>query len=214
MNEAQFLKEIESHVMEVIRDDGLYRHIRFREPGTMMQHFDLITWPGYLCYCGDMGTYVFSRLADMFAFFRSDRRYAQESGRTLGINLGYWSEKLEAVDGTRRNGSAKEYSPEVFSQIVKEKLVYWMRDYGLDRSERRELRESVEDEVLNCADEGDVRAYDAANGFSVTIGGHTFEFQDFWEHDLTDYTHRFIWCCYALAWGIQVYDESKEAVAA
>lgn len=214
MNEAQFLKEIESHAMEVIRDDGLYRHIRFRKPGTMCTHFDLITWPGYLCYCGDMGTYVFSRLPDMFEFFRSDRDYAHENGRQLGINLGYWSEKLQAVDGTRRNGSAKEYSPDKFRQVVKERLASWMRYEGLDKEARRELRQLVEDEVLACADDGDVRAYDAANDFSGKVGGQCFEFVDFWDHDLTDYTHRFRWCCYALAWGIQQYDESKEAVAA
>ncbi len=222
MNEARFLKEIESHVMEVIRDDGLYRHIRFREPGTMMQHFDLITWPGYLCYCGDMGTYVFSRLADMFEFFRTDRKYARENGRTLGINRSYWSEKLQAVDGQRRGGSAMEFSEDKFRRVINEFRVHWVReaarDQTLDKEQRRELWEAVDQEVLGELDNSGDLAQHAAYRFSwspcSSRRDDSWSFQEFWEHSFEDYTHHFTWCCYALAWGIQVYDESKEAVAA
>lgn len=209
ITEDQFLKEVDHHVMEVIRDDGLYRHIRFRRPGTMCMHFDLITWPGYLCYCGDMGTYVFSRLSDMFEFFRTDRDYAHRSGRKLGINPGYWSEKLLAVDGNRRSAGVKEFSAARFERTVKDWLANWMRHEGLDKEGRRELRRLVEDQVLPSAHDGEVRAFDAVMGFSEEVDGQRFEFTDFWEVDCTEYTHRFVWCCYALAWGIQKYDESK-----
>jgi hypothetical protein len=37
-----------------------------------------------------------------------------------------------------------------------------------------------------------------------------FAFSDFWEHDLTDFTNRYTWCCYALAWGVSQYDKAKE----
>ena len=87
-SQEEFQKDVSQHGVTIIRDDGVNRHIRFKRPGTMCMHFDLITWPGYLCYCGDMGTYVFSRLEDMFEFFRTDR----------DINPGYWAEKLQAVD--------------------------------------------------------------------------------------------------------------------
>lgn len=207
--EPNFLKDVENHVMESIRDDGLYRHIRFRRPGTMCMHFDLITWPGYLCYTGDMGTYVFWRLDDMFEFFRTDQDCARRHGKQLRINLGYWSEKLQAVDGGHRSGRPKEYSSAKFSRAVTERLIEWMRHDGLDRDGRRELRQLVEDDVLAAAYDGEVRAFDAATGFCANVGGRIFEFTDFWEYDLTEYTHHFIWCCYALAWGIQVYDESK-----
>lgn len=209
ITEQQFLKEVDQHVMEVIRDDGLYRHIRFRRPGTMCMHFDLVTWPGYLAYSGDMGCYVFSRLDDMFEFFRTDRKYSQREGQQLYINLSYWSEKPQAVDGNRNSASAKEFSAEKFEQTVKDWLAGWMRHRGLDKEGRRELRQLVEDSVLACAHDGDVRAFDAAMNFSEEVGGQRFEFTDFWEVDCTEYTHRFMWCCYALAWGIQQYDESK-----
>jgi len=42
--EANFFKDVDRHVIEIIRDDGVNRHVRFRRPGTMCMHFDLITW--------------------------------------------------------------------------------------------------------------------------------------------------------------------------
>lgn len=216
--EQQFLKDVDSHVMEVIKDDGLYRHIRFREPGTMMQHFDLITWPGYLCYCGDMGTYVFTRLADMFQFFRTDREYAQRHGRQLGINLSYWAEKLEAVDGHRTGGSAMEFDEDRFREVVQEYRVNWVREAKsrsqLSVDERRELWEAVDRDVLGELDNGGDRAIYAAYdfcwqpGYGVSTRPH-WRFEDLFEHGFQRYTNRFTWCCYALAWGIQKYDESQ-----
>ena len=59
---ARFQHDIATHQVVILRDDGVYRHIRFKRPTTMCMHFDLVTWPGYLCYSGDMGCFVFSRL--------------------------------------------------------------------------------------------------------------------------------------------------------
>jgi len=36
-----------------------------------------------------------------------------------------------------------------------------------------------------------------------------FKFQDVWEIDMTAYSYHFIWCCYAIAWGIQQYEAKK-----
>ncbi|AZR95002.1 hypothetical protein BBB39_15450 [Bordetella trematum] len=217
LTETQFLKDVESHVIEVMRNDGVYRHIRFRKPGTMCMHFDLITWPGYLCYTGDMGTYVFSRLTDMFEFFRTDREYAQRAGRRLPVNLSYWSEKLQAVDGGRRNGAAKEFSAEKMQRVIRDTRLRWIRDAhadcSLDKDQRRELWEAVEDDVLSQIEDSEDCAYAAARDFAwrAMPGGRPWEFQDFWEYDFTDYTHRFRWCCFALSWGIEVYDLASAA---
>jgi hypothetical protein len=40
-----------------------------------------------------------------------------------------------------------------------------------------------------------------------------FDFENLWEVDLTSFTHHFIWACYAIAWGIALYDQEKEAGA-
>jgi len=86
-SEESFLRDVAEHAMLLIRDDGVSRHVRFAQPGTGCMHFDLITWPGYLCYTGDMGTYVFQRLTDMFEFFRTDREYKKRNGAKLAVNL-------------------------------------------------------------------------------------------------------------------------------
>lgn len=213
--EQEFLKEVSSHVMEIIKDDGLHRHIRFRKPGTMCMHFDFITWPGYLCYSGDMGTYVFSRLDDMFEFFRTDRDYAQRQGKQLGINTGYWAEKLQAVDGNRHKASAMELDEDRFRKAINEYRVEWIRlakeEGTLDKGQRRDLWEAVDHEVLGELDNGGERAVYAAYDFSWRDGRDkgSWYFQDLFERNFQRYTHHFLWCCYALAWGIQTYDELK-----
>lgn len=211
-SQARFLEDVKSHELIALHDDGVYRHIRFKKPGTNCMHFDLVTWPGYLAYSGDMGCYVFCRLNDMFQFFRTDRLHRRGDG--LAINLSYWSEKLEAVDGNRRSGSAKEFSDEIFAQIISEIRLHWIKDRGLTKEQRRELWDAVRDDVLDKKDSDDNGRVqmDAAYDFDEVIGGKRFQFIDLFEYDFTQYTYRFIWCCYALAWGIGKYDEVKGEV--
>jgi len=216
--EQSFLKHVAKHEMITLRDDGVYRHIRFKEPGTGNMHFDLVTWPGYLAYSGDMGCFVFSRLTDMFEFFRTDRQY--QTGGGLKINLSYWAEKLQAVDG---NGSfvkgVKEFDEDLFSRIVLEYLVAWIREHRDEttKDERRELWDDVIEGVINADGDNDgSRKQIAAHDFDHFVNDEVgiFEFRDFWEHDITRHTFHFVWCCYALAWGIKLYDDAKLKQAA
>lgn len=207
----RFLNDIAKHSLHVLRDDGVNRHVRFKQPGTVCMSFDLITWPGYLCYTGDMGTYVFRRLEDMFEFFRTDRKY---SGDGLSINLSYWSEKLVAIDGARQSASVFEFDEEKYTRIIKEQLVYWMRHVCSNSEQRKELRHEVEDQLLDSIfgspgshSEAVSRMYE----FEAKVGAKSLIFQDAWENNMQRYTHRFIWCCYALAWGIKQYDDVKSA---
>lgn len=220
--EQQFLKDVAEHQMVVMRDDGVNRHIRFKRPGTSCMYFDLITWPGCLCYTGDMGTYVFQRLEDMFEFFRTDRTYRNEPNK-LCINLGYWTEKLISVDGNRSGGKVKEFDEDKFRRVINEYRVQWIRDAkesdSLDKEGRRELWEAVDDEVLRELDDGGGRAQHAAYDFRHHPSGNRrygWSFDDLFEHDFTEYTHSIVWCCHAIAWGVGLYDKSKalEAVAA
>lgn len=207
--EQSFLHDVAEHQMTVVREDGLHRHLRFKKPGTMLEHFDLITWPGYLCITGDMGTYVFNRLDDMFQFFRSDRP-------SLSINLNYWAEKLESAD---RHGEVTRFCEERFNQAVLGDLICWLRNYRdcTTKDERRELWDAVVSEVLGAdGDSGGFRKQTAAHDFYHDVNDEvgTFCFQDFWEHNVTEYSPRFVWCCYAIAWGVRQYDQSRLAPAA
>ncbi|WYX26498.1 hypothetical protein WJ969_13860 [Achromobacter xylosoxidans] len=131
------------------------------------------------------------------------------------MNLSYWSEKLEAVDGSRRGGSAEEFDATRFRKVVNEYRLDWIRGDArtlLSKDERRELWEAVASDVLDRADDGEQVAFQAANDFDWKPSRYPawtrrhWRFDDFWDHSFTDYTHRFRWCCFALAWGIEQYD--------
>lgn len=216
--EARFLNDVANHEMSVIREDGVYRHIRFKRPDSGCYRFDLITWPGYLCYTGDMGTYVFSRTNDMFEFFRTDRECMTLSeNRSLAINPSYWSEKVQSDS---RFGKGTEcFSEELFREAIERDFNAHFDQRAPDddasdevKSAFNELKddawEAVEDEILSVDSlegQGVSAAYDFKRGELV--------FEDFFEHRLTDYTFHFIWCCYALAWGIRTYDQAKTSQA-
>lgn len=188
----RFKADIGKHEMRILREDGVARHVRFQRPGTMCMHFDLITWPGYLCYTGDMGTYVFKRLEDMFQFFRraDDER----------IDYRYWAEKVEASD---KCDGIKEFTQEKFRAVVLD----WFENlsHEMPEDEQAALRARIDEEIFTAAeyygDEHSSRK--AVNEFEHN--GDKF-FVDFWEADCTEYTYRFLWCCHALVWAIAKYD--------
>ena len=109
--EASFLKDVASHRITVFRDDGIYRHVRLRNPKSSDMSFELVTWPGYLAYVGDMGSYVFQRTADMFRFFRTGEDHQLKDGLTLAVSHEYWAEKCQASE--HREGIEK-FSSEKF----------------------------------------------------------------------------------------------------
>lgn len=81
--QRRFEGDTADHTLIVVHDDGLYRHLRCQKPNTWSYGFDVMTWPGYLAYAGDMGDFLFTRVRDMFEFFRDQ-----------SANPHYWSEKL------------------------------------------------------------------------------------------------------------------------
>jgi len=210
-DEEQFLKDVEDHKMEIIRDDDTTRHIRFREPGTICYGFDLITWPGHLCITGDCGTYVFSRIHDMFSFFRmDDNDFNKRPDRKLNINPGYWGEKLLSV-GT--NAGYKEFCEDSFKERVKNHFdTFWE---GTENKEAKaECWEAIEDDVLSqLADYGEA-AYSAIHSFhhDTPDDCENFYFQDFFDGGGTErYTFHYLWNLYAIAYGIVEYDKVKAA---
>lgn len=201
LNEEEFLRDVSNHEMHIIKDDGLYRHLRFKRPGTSVMYFDLIAWPDRLCYTGDMGTYVFSRLEDMFQFFRADRERATRHGHGLAINLGYWSEKVLSGDRSGRGNGIKEFSIELARKSLKE----YVRDYAdPPKNERSEFHSDLRDSIYYSEDEWEfVEAVRNYRSKHLCLSDFLID------ANFDEYTHHFVWCCYALAWGIQKYDEHK-----
>jgi len=215
--EETFLSDVAKHSMTILHDDGVYRHLRFSS-GSFNQQFDIVTYPWHLVFSGDMGCYVFNRLEDMFRFFRASDR------KGLYINTGYWGEKLEAV--ARHNGYHK-YNPEFARENVNTRVDEWIKEAGLSKEDAEELRYHLDEEINY--DDGMHEAYRTINEFSHKVGEdaywaqdtrslvktkvpnfNTFQFQDIFEWRWEDYTYHYVWCCYAIAWGIMKYDELKE----
>lgn len=219
----RFIRDTANHQMEVLRDDGVNRHLRFKNPECTAYWFDLITWPGTLCIDGDMGTYVFRRLHDMFEFFRTDQEHYNRTGRAelLAINPGYWQEKLRAPNPR----DAMEYSADRFRKHVKDAFDNWVEssqpeeEYSTE-AERDEFSEAkdalwsaLNDEVLSNADDGEIRSYDAARDFQCDAAPG-FNMDDCWEWDCRVYKFHFLWNCYAITYGIKTYDAAKAKQAA
>ena len=194
--EDRFLKDVAAHIMTIELDQGVHRSIRFGQPGTSCMHFRLTTWPGHLAFSGDMGTFVFERLADMFQFFRA----RPEDGEKVPINIGYWMEKCEAQD--TRGAGMREFDMDRVKERVKE--AHHEHFENLRSQEARDCWEAIKDQILRC-DPNEVRVYDALNDFEH----EGFRFRDVWEWRMTRPTYRMIWCLYAISWGIQQYDAAK-----
>ena len=131
-----FARDVNKHVITVLHNDGIYRHIRLASPATGNGSFNIITWPGCLAYSGDMGDYVFSRTKDMFMFFRGHKP-----------NLSYWAEKVYAQD---KCGGVKEYSSakakEYYDEVSREFYPDTSAEsdgFDFDRSEH-EVRADIE----------------------------------------------------------------------
>lgn len=207
-NEDRFLEDVADHQMTVIRDDGVDRHIRFREPGTIIYGFDLITWPGHLCITGDCGTYVFTRIQDMFDFFRTEPSYAsRHPDKKLFINASYWGQKLLSI-GT--NAGFKEFDEDKFTSRITDYFNDWKESEEPEADVADDLWEEISSRVLSRVDDGEHRAYQAAYDFEH----YGFWFQDFFDGGGTErYTFHYLWCLYAINWGISQYDAALESAA-
>lgn len=186
MNAEQFLADVSNHKMAVKLDNGLYRHLLLRQPGNSNMWFEIVTWPGSLTIGGDMGSWSFSRIEDMFEFFRSGK---------LKINASYWCEKIDSE--SRFGGPAEKFDPEVFRGRVIESL----DGYGLDDDRKAEIIEALKGEVFSGDQDESYLRRDVAH-----FKHGDFEFSDIWEISAKAYTYHFLWCLYAIVWAIQQYD--------
>lgn len=210
--------------MEVLMDNGLYRHLKFTNNGSSVYRFDIHTWPGYLAVSGDMGSWMFSRITDMFEFFIIDER---DFNHKHVINPGYWGEKLTAMDGHHDN-SYMTFDQDLFEENVKNEYDQWIEGNDIDpKSNYAEtLWEALQEEVIGASYDGEIRGMDAAMSFKFKdddwrlnrkvetdepLGYGTFNMQDFWDYSNRDYTYHYIWICYAIVWGITQYNKFKEA---
>ncbi|MDI3237542.1 hypothetical protein QK338_05350 [Acinetobacter ursingii] len=181
-----FLNDVKNHELTVNLDQGVFRDITLMKPNDTSYFYNITTRPYYLMISGDMGCYVFSRTKDMFNFFRDDKN-------KYSINEGYWAEKIQA-------GEYEKYSPEAAREALNQEFENW-----------KECIEASDEEILEekqRLDEIDTDDYfefmEAVRNWCPSKDG--VQLNDFWEHDLNEYTYHYVWCLYAIVHAIKLYD--------
>lgn len=202
--------------MTVLRDDGLYRHLRFRAADTWAYGFDIVTWPGYLYIGGDIEDFVFARTPDMFEFFERGARDSR------GINPHYWAEKLQGAQERRSGG--RRYTPESFRSRVLAWAREALREWDEEAAEAQadgwlEDHPAVYPSLLLGALERELLYIDLFHSLPADQGDahelladHAWLFgEGTWEWDLTEYDPWFLWACWAIVWGIEQYRALPDA---
>lgn len=196
-----FLEQTKAHTMEVLLDNGYYRHLKFTNNGSNIYRYDLITYPGGLVIRGDMGTYVFERLPDMFEFFRSEGK--------LTINPGYWGEKLQTDE--RRSGylqwSEKEAIESVYKyidQFIESEDENWPQEIvDMLKKDVQSLDLSGQWIAASELEHYNFFESDESNEFYE----FTFDVYDFFDGSSNEeYSFHYIWCLWAIVYGILQYD--------
>lgn len=208
----RFLKDAGSHRLEILNDSGVCRTLLFKRPGTGIYHFYITTWPGHLAISGDVGSLTFSRMDDMFQFFRSGHD-------ELSINASYWHEKLVSID---RQSPPKAFSYDLFKRAVVEDYRSWRRHdrdaAKMTADQHREMRDELRT-MLHDSDLNEQEAYRRMYEFDFTYYEpsdryrHVTPFSDITERTLTEYTDNFLWQCFAVAWAVKQYDAHVIAAA-
>lgn len=195
-----FARNTATHKVTVLRSDGLYRHIHCRSAqGGSAYSWSVVTWPGHLAVTGDMGEWLFARLADMFEFFR------RPDGK---FDAQYWAEKCRAAD---KSTGLTTFDADYFRSVVDDHHRAWLEsNQDNDRKWRPSGRyvtaaEDMNDIVANLkstADDGEYVALTALRDceeIHFDVGDYNFRTPSF----------RFLWICHAIIWTIARVDAGE-----
>ena len=200
--EKIFLQDVKDHSMEVLRDDGVSRHLRFSDNGSSIHQFSILTEPNILMIYGDTGCYTFQRLNDMFCFFRMDKNdFSRRKDRTLQINPSYWNEKV--IDGRDR---CMEFDFEGTKENIKESLIDIYEgdnEYGELEDLDKESIERILDEIFYYEND------DTVQQVAERISEHGELGYDYLDLITYSPTSEYMWIIRAIVWGINQYDEYK-----
>lgn len=219
------IRAFKDHKVTIEQDDGIFRSILFKRPGTGFYHFRIVTWPGHLAISGDIGNYVFAREHDMFGWFADDKDWA---AMPMSINPKYWGEKVQAT----YKGSVGECSNGIVDhgtdvKTIRADLVQWFREldgwgsritdgksYRKDawHDLRHYLLERIHDdlpirEAITMIERFRIPSYlfddTEDRGFDAC-----YDHYEAWSYRTPNQT--FLTCCAAIVWGIKKYAQAKD----
>jgi hypothetical protein len=192
---ARRIREVSTrdHVMHVLHDDGLYRHLKFEHPsGTDIWRFHIVTWPGYLSISGDLESYTFCAANDMLDFFT-------HGIGPEGINASYWAEKVRAESP---QNPVRDYCPALFEHIVETEYAKIPKICNRDE-ETLEDWAIIKEEMLGVAEYSEQEARRLARENPELFPDQSV--------DLVDYSWHFLLSCQAIAWAARQYQAAKIA---
>lgn len=199
----RFKRDAKAHTMTVLHNEGLYRHLRLRNPapGRSEYWYDVVTWPGNLAIRGDFGqSYVFSVATDMFEFFA---HHLHKDG-SVEIDPQYWSEKLSSGDQSRK------YDDEVFKDDFREQARQMIEGGYIEEDQKDRflaaIEEFFENEIYHDASTAimSVESFEFWNNeeheHSHKYRNEAIRFEEPWEwiNHSTAYEWSYLWAC----WGI------------
>lgn len=215
VTQLSFLNDVIRHEMIIVADTEDFKHIRFSQPDSDNCHFDITTWADHLCISGDIGTYVFQRVYDIFETFHNDK---------MRVNYSYWGQKLEAIS---KYGGYREFDSELVSQSIKERVNSICDDiegyFDCASEEEREeyptpelmsaaFREEVKDHFM-WEDLGEYRFISAIESFESSVAECLKLVDDDWDWMTTEkLSYQYQWCCHAIVWAIKQYNRSKSPI--
>lgn len=198
--QEHFDKDVAEWTMETLRDDGLYRHLRFRMASGGFRWFDIVTWPHRLVITGDCETFTFTRLEDMFEFFRSGGSR---------INPSYWQEKIIDARDRARSFDWDRFRSEALAEF----------DRAKKECEYTEIRAAARQDLEDSLDETEPDEWGAVQLLREYSYRHDGG-RPYFYFDLSDgapdgkgWNYHYIWCCRAIVWAIAQYDTAKATTA-
>lgn len=194
----RFDRDTAEHELHVLRDDGLYRHLRCMRPKSYMYGFDVVTWPGYLALVGDIGDYVFTRVRDMFDFFGSE----SSALHPAQINPHYWAQKLRAAprEGTPDH-RGEVYSAEAYEARVRAWVAETQDD--MEPEKREAFAAAVERDLIDTWEFP--HSQDAAVTLLDDFEHDGIRIREPWEWRLAALDSHFVWACFGIVWAIGEY---------
>lgn len=195
-----FLEETKDHQIRVENDNGVHRSVLCAEPGTGIYHYRLNTWPGHLAISGDISDgLIFTRLHDMFEFFRSEQDWDD-------IDFRYWAEKL--TGGSR---SVQEYDPELAKAYVQSEIDNFIEYKGLEDNPEWAERLRYEANQLGVEFGPDVLCNQMYSFVFYPLKDDPYHevFTDIETTSWYDYNYRFYLNCFAIQAGIKAYNRYK-----
>lgn len=172
-------KDLAEHTITTRHCAGLYRHWRCQRPGTWNMGFDIIAWPGSLCYTGDMGDYLFQRTEDMVAFMRISC-----------MSYEYAAEKCVAHDGRLKEWSEKEFQRVLAERRAESDTFTAVYAGGRQTKSVAEAVEEIERKYQNYSSRHDAEKAMYESGL---WDGGDLPSCEVW-------SFHFLWCLHAIKW--------------